>query len=108
MNAMTTDSFETALRNAAAELGLALEIPFCLNLPCGSIHAPALLKNFAYPNGLLIVQRPDEIGELGKHLNDFGYGFACIKRDQSLEGWRALCRAWGWTGSGAAPNWLEE
>lgn len=97
---------QQVLITIAQQLGLSIETPFVLDLPCGSIHASALLKDFAYPNGILLVAHVNELGGLAKHLNDFGYGFACLPKTISSADFKLLCHQWQWTSDSSPPAWL--
>ncbi|HEC28377.1 MAG TPA: hypothetical protein ENI65_02150 [Gammaproteobacteria bacterium] len=99
-----------SLKRASTDLGIDIETPFSLDLPCGCIEADALVKDFGYECGVVINVNTRETGDLYKHLADFGYGVATLSVSDCDAGydstkWKILCREWGWKGKGNPPDW---
>jgi len=101
---------QQSLKHISKELGIDIEVPFILDLPCGRIEAEALVKDFGYESGVVININTRELGDLYKHLADFGYGVATLS-DSACGGeydsakWIMLCREWGWRGKKGPPDW---
>ena len=107
---MQNSQLQQSLKRASKELGIDIEIPFILDLPCGRIEAEALVKDFGYERGVVININTRETGDLHKHLADFGYGAATLSelaKDSEYDSvkWIMLCRKWGWNGENNPPDW---
>ena len=109
-SALQSSQLQQSLKRASIELGINIEIPFILDLPCGRIEAEALVKDFGYERGVVINMNTRELGDLHKHLADFGYGATTLAEpvcDSGKEStnWMMLCRKWGWKGKENPPDW---
>jgi hypothetical protein len=107
---LQNSQLQQSLKRASKELGIDIEIPFILDLPCGHIEAEALVKDFGYERGVVININTRELGDLYKHLTDFGYGAATLfelAKDSEYDSakWIMLCRKWGWSGKNNPPDW---
>ena len=107
---MPHSQLQQSLKRASTELGIDIEIPFILDLPCGRIEAEALVKDFGYERGIVININTTELGDLHKHLADFGYGAATLSELTNGDSydsakWIMLCRKWGWSGETNPPDW---
>lgn len=80
---MKNSRLQQSLTLASKKLGIDTEIPFVLDLPCGRIEAEALVKDFGYECGVVINMNTGELGDLYKHLTDFGYGAATLSEPTS-------------------------
>lgn len=107
---MQNSPLQQSLERVSKELGIDIEIPFILDLPCGRIEAEALLRHFRYECGIVINVNSRELGDLHKHLADFGYGAVTLPEpacdgEYDKEKWMMLCREWGWRGKNDPPDW---
>ena len=107
---MRNSQLQQSLRRASKELSIDIEIPFILDLPCGRIEAEALVKHFKYECGIVINVNFTELGDLYKHLADFGYGAITLLAptcdgEYDTVKWMKLCKEWGWTGKKDPPDW---
>lgn len=107
---LQNSQLQLSLERASKELGIGIEVPFILDLPCGRVEAEALVKDFGYESGVVININTMELGDLYKHLADFGYGAATLSSSASggeydSAKWIMLCREWGWRGEKDPPDW---
>jgi len=107
---LQNSQLQQSLKRASKELGIDTEIPFSLDLPCGRIEAEALVKDFGYECGVVININTGELGDLYKHLADFGYGAITLSEpaygsEYNSTKWMMLCREWGWKGKENPPDW---
>lgn len=101
-------------RQAAADLGLAIEAPFLLQLRDGRIEARLLLRNFGNANGMLIVTDFGVVEPFTDEVVARGYGYSTLSerisraaydRDAFVE----MLRDWGWSGpEEERPAWCVE
>jgi hypothetical protein len=90
-------------RQAAADLGLAIEAPFLLQLQDGRIEARLLLRNFGAANGMLIVTDFSVVRPFVDEVDAGGYGFSTLSEPSSRAAYdrdtfvEMLCD-WGWSG----------
>jgi hypothetical protein len=101
-------------RQAAADLGLAIEAPFLLQLHDGRIEARLLLRNFGAANGMLIVTDFSVIKPFMDEVGTRGYGFSTLSEPSSRIAYdrdsfvQMLCD-WGWSGpEEERPAWCVE
>ena len=109
---LQNSQLQQSLKRASKELGINTEIPFILDLPCGRIEAEALVKDFGYECGVVININTRELGDLYKHLADFGYGATTLSElannsEYDSGKWMMLCREWGWRGKENPPDWYK-
>lgn len=107
---MKNSRLQQSLKRASKKLGIDIEIPFVLDLPCGRIEAEALVKDFGYERGVVINMNTGELGNLYKHLAEFGYGTAPLPEptyddEHDSEKWIMRCRKWGWKRKRNPPDW---
>jgi len=101
---------QQSLKRASKKLGINAEIPFILDLPCGRIEAEALVKDFGFESGVVINVNTTELGDIYRHLADFGYGAATLAGpaydgEYDSSKWIKLCKEWGWKGKKDPPDW---
>lgn len=101
-------------RQAAADLGLAIEAPFLLQLQDGQIEARLLLRNFGAVNGMLIVTDFSVIRPFLQEIDACGYGFSTLSEPSSRVAYdretfvEMLCD-WGWSGpEEKRPTWCVD
>jgi hypothetical protein len=110
---MNTDKFAEMWRLAAKDLDLEITIPFKLTLSSGyDIEAQLLLKNFGAKNGMIIVNRYDEIENYINEIISNGYGFSVLSQPSENEeyvrnDYVEMLFDWGWCGEEKEkPEWL--
>lgn len=101
------------LQRAARELGLRIVTPYVLDLRPGvRIHAAALLTQLGAPQGMVIVERFEELAGLGDELTEAGFGYSVLcapppSEAFDLNSFIELFSDWGWGAADEArPDWL--
>jgi hypothetical protein len=110
---MITMTLEDLWAQAAADLGLDIDVPYSVRLPSGaSVDARVHLRNFGGDNGMLVVSDYSIVSMLLDELASQGYGFSVLDDPLQSEVYDRevfieMLTDWGWSGTSAErPSWI--
>lgn len=105
---------QTFLQRACHELGLAIIIPFSLNVRDGvTINALALLPQLGWSRGMIIVSRLKDLCGVHSELDGLGYGYSVLSEPMAweefdIESHVEMFSDWGWNGDlKGKPSWMS-
>lgn len=105
MNKQLTQTQQDLIR-ACNDLGVRIDVPFCVTVNGKTIEVEARLPDFGGPGGLLVLSEDD--GRVNA-LVDAQLSFSVLDGDPGpydLEVYKMLFSDWGWASDALPPEWL--
>lgn len=105
---------QSVLQRACQDLSLSADIPFILTLQDGvQINAQALIPRLGGPNGMIVVNRSDELCGMANALLNLGYGYSVLddpspSEQYDLDSYVEMFSDWGWGAiNERKPDWMD-